>query len=481
MTATSTARTQPVLILEKTDQSANRISGLGWVFAAEGVAAALGFLALIDLGRTLGPASFAHLEFASASAAWMLVLVRGGFDVIVYREASRRPRLIAPLTNLLVALRCLAALIGSAIVLLIAVRIGPAGGLAVALAGLLLPVSAWVTDVGVRATGRLGWVAAAQIARSCGYVGAVFALVRGPGDLLPASACLTLGEILGAAVLLYEHSRDHGWPRPVWRRRASLILARRGAVAGLSRFGRVTLYGADLLILGAWLGGTIGPYAAARRIVFALVALGLVVPSMLGPSIARSWAMGRDPARARLASAYRWVWSLSLPAALGLILSADRWMPALFGRSYADGGPILALIAGRLPWVLAGSVAQAGLIACRREDRGLMLNLGQLLLAIFLLPTAILLAGPQGAAWATLVVEAAGAVAGWLMLANLGVAPGWWEQTGRAIVGSLGLIAASRLTRAMPLPVVVIAGAFAYGMAWRLGDRLASSRFGEGS
>ena len=32
------------------------------------------------------------MSTASAIAAWWLVLVRGGFDAIVYREAARRPR-----------------------------------------------------------------------------------------------------------------------------------------------------------------------------------------------------------------------------------------------------------------------------------------------------------------------------------------------------------------------------------------------------
>jgi hypothetical protein len=57
------------------------------------------------------------------------------------------------------------------------------------------------------------------------------------------------------------------------------------------------------------------------------------------------------------------------------------------------------------------------------------------------------------------------------MLAQLGVAPGWAEQSGRALVGCLGLFAAWRVTRDAPLVAVAVAGAFGYALAWRAAGR----------
>ncbi len=54
----------------------------------------------------------------------------------------------------------------------------------------------------------------------------------------------------------------------------------------------MSLYGADLLALGWWAGAELGPYAAARRLVFGLVALGLVVPASVAPAIARALGGG---------------------------------------------------------------------------------------------------------------------------------------------------------------------------------------------
>jgi len=446
-------------------------NGLPWTVGAEAFATALGFVALVYQARRLGPVSFARVEYAAAVAAWLLVLVRGGCDAIVYREAARRPRLIRPLTDLLVGLRLLAAVVGYGIVLTVAALIGPDRGGAVALAGLGLFASAWATDVGPRAEGRLGWIALAQIVRASGFVAAVLMLVRGPADVARAAWCLALAEAFAAGVPLALHAKEYGFPRPRFRRRATGVLARRGAIAGLSRFARVTLYGIDLLALGWWAGGGLGPYAAARRVVYALAALGLVVPAVLAPSIARSWALGVGPARRRVGEISTGLWSLSLPAAVGLGLTADRWMPLLFGPDYRDGGPWLALVAARLPWLLAAGFAQAALVACRREDLGLKLVMVQSAVAAVAVPVAVAAAGPWGVGWAALGVETVGGVVGWAMLARLGVAPGWTEQTARALAGCLGLFAACQWTRGEPLGAVVVAGALGYAVAWRAGAR----------
>jgi O-antigen/teichoic acid export membrane protein len=443
-----------------------------WVVGAEASSGALGFAALVHQARFLGPASFARVEYAVAVTSWLLVLVRGGVDVVVYREAARKPRLIGPLTDLLIGLRCVAAGIGLTLVALIAWVDGPERAQVLLLTGLVLFASAWVTDVGPRATGRLGWVAFAQTVRSIGFAATVFLLVRREGDALRAAGCLVGAEAIAALVALFIHILDYGLPRARLKRRASLVLARKGLLAGMTRFGRVSLYGADMLVLGWWVGGELGVYAAARRVVFALIALGLVVPAALGPLWARAWLAGAEPARRRLTLAFSWIWGLGLPAAVGLSLTADRWMTVLFGPAYHDGGPWLALLAARLPWLLAASTAQTALVAFRREVLCLKIVATQIFLAAMLVPALALRLGPWGVGWAMLAIEAAGAVAGWAALARLGAAPSWVDQLARPLIGCLGLIAAYRLSREMPLALHCLTAAIAYGLAYRACSRL---------
>src|SRR5260370_21478936 len=86
------------------------------------------------------------------------------------------------------------------------------------------------------------------------------------------------------------------------------------------------------------------------------------------------------------------------PASVGLALRANRWMPLLFGSVYRAGGPLLAVIALRLPWLLSVTFAQTALVSCRRENDALRLVLGMIALAIVLLPSGGLLLGPLGVA-----------------------------------------------------------------------------------
>ena len=440
--------------------------GLAWVFASEGAASLLGFVALVHIARRLGPAPFARVEYAAAVSAWMLVLVRGGFDVIVHREAARRPRLIGPLTDLLLGLRIISAVLGYGVVIGLALLVGPERGAVMAVAGLTLFASTFVADVGPRAVGRLGWVALAQLARIVGLAVSVVFLVRGPDHALRAAGCLAGSEALGAVVAWLVHARRFGPARPRWRRRASLTLARLGLVAGLTRFGRVTLYGADLLALGWWAGDDLGPYSAGRRVVFAVLALGLVLPAMLGPSIARAWAFGHEEARERIGSAMDGLWSIALPATLGLVLTADRAMPWLFGAGYNGGGPWLALVAARLPLMLSGAFACTALVSCRRETWCLRLVGAQTALALVVIPIAAVRAGPWGVGWAAIGVELAGAVMGWTLLARLGVVRRCGLPPVSTLAGGLALAAACRASSHAPLLLRCASGAIAYGLVW---------------
>lgn len=442
------------------------VRGLGWVLASEVWAGAIGFGVMIHLARRLGPSAFARVEFGAAVAAWLLVAVRSGIEAIVNREAARRPRLIGRFTDLLIGLKLAGAVAGYAAVLAVAAASGSDRGGVVAVAGLVLVPAALVADVGPRATGRLATLALAQGLRTSGLAVAAWVLVASPRDAIGAASLAVLAESLGCAVFAARHVRDHGWPRPRYRRRAWTVLARRGAVASLARFARVGLYGADLLVLGWWTATDLGPYAAARRIVFALVALGLVVPASIAPAIGRAWAAGADRARMLIGSTLMRLNALAWPATIGLVATAGRWMPLIFGPGYRRGGIFLALIAVRLPFLLAGSTFQAALVACRREGQALGLLAAMAALAGATLPLAALAIGPAGVAIALVMVELAGAIGGWLLLWRSAAAPAWHPRRSATVAGCLALTAACAIGRSWPLGLICGVSILMYGLTW---------------
>ena len=446
------------------------------LFASELFASVVGFGVMVHLARRLGPSGFADFEFGSAVAAWWLVVVRGGFDSIVYREAARRPGLIRPLTDVLLGLRIASALVGLAAVLGLAWASGPDRGWIVAVAGLVLVPSALASDVGLRALGRFGGLALAQVVRASGLAVGVAWMVSGSGDARVAAGCVAGAEAASTVVLLAIYRSEHGGIRPRIRRRAWASLARRGAVAGATRFARVSLYAADVLILGALALSTLGPYAAARRVAFALLALGLVAPSAVAPRIARAWASGADEARSVIARTFEGLAIFVLPATVGLMATADRWMPRLFGDGFRDGGPWLALVAARLPFVLGSNVQQSALIACRREIWSLRLMVGMVGLGLVVIPPLAVLRGAWGVGLGVLGVEVAGAVGGWVALRALGVAPAWHHSSGPAVLGCVGLAMVCEAGRGWPLGGVVVAGAVVHAGVVLLVRRGRSSR-----
>jgi O-antigen/teichoic acid export membrane protein len=443
-----------------------RPRGLAWLAGAEALAGALGFAATVHLARRLGAPAFAGVEYAAAVAGWLLVLVRGGIEVVVLREAARRPRLVGPLTAQLIGLKLACAAAGYAVVLAVAATAGPGRGPLVALAGLTLFASAISADVGPRALGRLGLVAAIQAGRVAGYAALAFVLVSRPEHAGAAVMASVACEASAALAFGVVHAGRYGPVLPGFRRRAWLVLARRGLVAGLARFARVGLYAADVLALGAIGSGALGPYAASRRVVFALVALGLVVPSALGPAIGRAWAIGSGRARAAIGRASGWLVGLGLPATAGLAVVADRLMPGLFGPGYRGAGPWLALVAARLVPLLVGSLYASALVAIRAEAEGLRLMAGLSALALVLVPASAVVAGAWGVGLASLAIELAGAAWGWAALGRRGAAPPWHHGSASPLAACGLMLAACVAVRSWPWPAVCGVGALAYLAAW---------------
>lgn len=457
------------------DAGRARPSGVRRLMAAEALAGLFGFAATVHLARGLGPAAFARFEFAAAATGWLLVVVRGGIDVVVYREAARRPRLVGRFTDLLIGLRLAFAAAGCVAIGLLAPLLGPARGAVLAVSGLALLPAAWAADVAPRASGRFAWVALVQAARVVAYASLVHSLITGSGHATRAAWCAVAAEAIAAGMFSARHAAAWGWPRPRYRRRAWSVLARRGLVAGLGRLGRVGLYAADVLLLGLLAAPDLGPYVAARRVAFGVAALGLVVPATVGPVLARAWASGAGPAGRALETAARGLVAIALPAAAGLMLVADRLMPALVGSTYRDAGPALVANAARLAPLLVGNLHHAALVAFRRESASLALIAAQVALAGVALPIAAILGGAVATGWAMAGVEVVGAATAWRALRPSTIAPAWHHGALAPIAAVAALAAACVATRRGPLALTVLVGAAAYGLVLALlGPRVRS-------
>ena len=448
----------------------------GILVAAELFSATIGFAVVIRSARLLGPDAFSAVEYATAVAAVALVIVRGGVETITHREAARRPRLIAPLSEALLLVKLALAAAGMAVV----ACWGFAGGRApiVIAAGCLLIPSALCLDVGPRALGQLGVIASVQVARALGMGVAAVLLVRGPQNALGAASCAAIAESVAAVAFGSLHVQCYGTPRLRLRFRAAATLAARGAIASLYRLGRVFLYAADLLVLGAMtIAPDAGVYAAARRVVFAVVGVAVVVPAALGPIYASAWKdAGPDDAKALLARATARLLGPSLAVAVGLILTGPRWMPVLFGPSYRDGSAALAVIAARLPLVLLATTVGTALIAVRREWQSLQIAGLSFGLAIVLVPALAWRFGSLGAGAAMIGVELFAATLGWIALGKLGAAATFPTIEATDLLATVAMAAAVVVAGDRPVVLATALGGSAFvAVRWLANRPLRSS------
>lgn len=437
---------------------------LSWLLASEMAATVIGFGSLIHVARHLGASSFAGVEFATLLASVMLVWVRGGIESIALRECSRKPRLIGRWATSLIVTKIALAILAFGLLCVVTTCVRSELQMPIIAAGLILFPSAFLADLGLRAEGRLGWVAVAQLVRAASLAIVVTLLVRGSDDAVAAAVCAVIAECITVGMLLAVHVHNYGPIRLRVSARALRVLCHRGMIASVSRFGRVVLFTADMLVLGFLTNseGT-GSYAAARRIVFALIGVGIIFPSAVAPMIARASLSGPFEVRAAVARASRWLLAIALPASLGLIFTSRGWMEFLFGETFRDGGPALAILAARLPILLLSVLNLSALVAVREERAALKIVGLTCGLAAVLVPFGVIGFGWLGAGVSMLVVETFLAAGGWISLQKRGFAPSRGLVDHGTIIGCGAMSIALFAMKSQPVWIASFAGAAVYG------------------
>ena len=152
-----------------------------------------------------------------------------------------------------------------------------------------------------------------------------------------------------------------------------------------------------------WAGGAVGEYAAARRVVFGLVALGLVVPAALGPAWARAWMTGPRNAQRRIVETCFWLWNLALPAAVGLSLTVapltttvlseagpgDAGIASGINNAVARVSGLIAIaVIGMIGTIVSCTLVAYGFARFRFPGRSILFTL---LIATIFLPGAVTL------------------------------------------------------------------------------------------
>jgi O-antigen/teichoic acid export membrane protein len=240
----------------------------------------------------------------------------------------------------------------------------------------------------------------------------------------------------------------------------------------LTRFGRVGLYLAEDLELGLAADPGVGPYAAARKVVFAVVAIGIGLPALLLPALVKERSNGPDSVGSVVAQGLTLLIGLFLPAALGLMLIAPKGLPAIFGAGYDGSGVMPLLVALRMPILLVAVWFQTVAVALGHERQALRVMGIVGAVAVVVLPAVASLWGSVGIAGGILGLEILAALGGWQAVRSCGIRLSSHLALGPVLAGSLAMTLAVLAVRSGPLVATILTGVGVYSGVWWLTLRL---------
>jgi O-antigen/teichoic acid export membrane protein len=250
-------------------------------------------------------------------------------------------------------------------------------------------------------------VAVARTLGECLYLVLVLLFVHRFQDLVLVPAAQLAGDVL-AALLLWIGIRGLGWrPTPSFSlAQAKPVLQRSWPMVANVLLG-LTIYNSDLIFLRVFAGReTVGLYSAAYQLISFLINMAAAYSLTLLPALTRACA---DPgARDRLyRSAFGQSFAVALPIAVGGALVAAMIIDTVFLEEYVRSGPALAVLVCALPFTMSKEVDLIALVVAGRETTVMRMTAAAVVVNIALNLWLIPQHGMMGAAWSTLLTEAA--------------------------------------------------------------------------
>lgn len=451
--------------------------GIGARFAAlgggEAIARLAAFAATVYLARTLGPALFGSIAFATAILLYLTQLADAGVELVgVPLVARSRDTLDAVVGPVFAARIWFAVGLMFVTIAVSLLALPQPDGVLLAGYALTLPLAAasarWV-HLGLE---RTGWIGLSRTLGEALTLLLILMLVRDatrigyvPLATFAGQALLTLLLILGLRRMGYRAPVRFDWAaaRPTFDRARHLVMF---TILGL------VLFNFDLVFIRIVRGrAEAGLYSAAYTLVAFGANLIVAFAHTVMPVLARLDSDLDERARVFQRSVFQ-AFSLALPAGVGAALIADQILQTVFGDQFVGGVAAMRILAWYLPLAAIRELPVVALIAAGREKALLRVNaltaLSNVVLVVALVPSY----GLVGAAVATAATEL---IRLWLAAREAGRS-GYPGIDARRLwvpgAACLGMAALILLVRPGALWTSVPLGAAGYGLTFLLLTRL---------
>jgi O-antigen/teichoic acid export membrane protein len=375
----------------------------------EAVARALSFVAMLIVARRLGPAMYGVIGVASGIMLYLNQLADAGVELSGVSAVARlgRGQALSDLVASALGTRTVVALLLTVAVVAIGVFAFPQpDGVVLALYAIGLVFVAAGTRWVYLGLQEGSWVALARIIGELTTLVVVVLALRDVGDIamVPiatllggAAACLVMLAGLGRLGIVARVSND--------REPSRAMLARGPHLVGFTMLGLV-LFNADLIYLRFISGqAPAGYYAAAYTFIAFSANLAVTWAHSVLPSLSKL-ERGDASRNDVYANAMMLAFAVSIPVAIGGMITASPLIDLVYGREYLPAATALVWLLPAIPLSALREVAVAGLLGSENGERFLIrTNAISAVLNLALIIPIVPRYGMIGAAAVTVVTE----------------------------------------------------------------------------
>lgn len=434
--------------------------------AGETIARALAFVAMLIAARRLGPAMYGVIGVTSGIMLYLNQLADAGAELagvpIVARQHERLNELVS---SVLSARVLLAAALTVAVVVIGLVAFPQPDGSILAIYSLGLVFVALGTRWVFLGLQRAWWVAVARISGELAALVIVVVALHGVGDVAVVPVASIVGGALAAGIMLIG-LRGLG-VRPGLtsdRQEARPVLERGPHLVGFTLLGLV-LFNADLIYLRFVSGqSAAGYYAAAYTFIAFAANLSVAWAHSVMPTIARF--ARRDAGRNHVyETSMLLAYAVSLPVAVGGMLTAGPLISVVFGTDYAPAVSALVWLLPAVPMAACREIAVVGLIGTDGGERRLIrINATCAVFNIVILIPVVPAYGLIGAAAVTVLTEILRLVIALRFALEAGFRPPHLSRFAKPAVAAGAMVPALALLGGRSFPFLLAGGAAVYAV-----------------
>ncbi len=397
-------------IKEKVDKAEKLVKNSIWMFTAEGFSKVVALITQVFAARFLGGEGYGIFSFAFAATGAFIVFIDTGLGTYLTREVSRHPEKAAVYLHNVFSLKWKLSLI---IVLVLAMALSTASmehesSFSAAAIGLALMANGY-TEMYLavfRAYERMKIVSILLVAQRILFFVLGLAVLLWGGDVVLFSCAFLFVALIIFVITQRQMTVGQDPSKKVRDRKLAREIFRGSLpICGLILF--TYIYFRIDAVLIFFLRGKLetGWYSSAFKLIETLGWLIASIRFGVFPVLSKTFKEGNDHYQKIWKETVRYMFLVSIPVSIGMILLAPRILGLLYGASFEIAGPVLKIMALGFPLLCMNDLASYLLLSQNKTQSVLRIAGGaaviNVLLNLFLIPKW----GMTGAAWAATLTQ----------------------------------------------------------------------------